>query len=258
MYKITFIAAVLSSMIIVACGGGSGGDAATTPVVAIDEVLIDLTATVGTPASASASTLCGYDVGPNLIEGLVTGVHDGDTVTVNGVNIRLDSIDAPELAQTYGAQSQASLSRLVMGQSVKVAYTKSDRYGRIVGAVFTGACQYANLEQVQSGSAWFYRAYQCEISAPARTLFDQAEAAARAARSGLWSEASPSAPWFYRNGNAPAIPTCELAAPTWAGNPTTTPPVATSPICYQVWVNGYTKANGTVVSGYYRNSPACP
>ena len=199
----------ISCGLLLACGGGRD-DTAPNPIA----VIKDLSAIPGTPASSSSATLCGYDVGSNIIEGIVTNVHDGDTITVNGSNIRLDSIDAPELAQTYGAQSQANLSRLVMGQSVKVAYTKYDKYGRIVGAVFTTACQYANLEQVINGSAWFYRAYQCEISASGRNLFDQAESSAKATRSGLWAEPSPTAPWAYRNGATPAIPTCTSDSPT--------------------------------------------
>ena len=186
-----FSALLLLLFMLVACGGGGGDPGVSTG-----------------SGHAGPGTLCGHDVGPKLIEGLVSKVHDGDTLTVNGESIRLDSIDAPELAQSYGAQAQASLSRLVLGQAMKVAYSKTDQYGRIVGAVFTSSCQYANLEQVAIGSAWFYRAYQCEISAAARVLFDHTETAARSARLGLWAETSPSAPWVFRNGSSPEIPVC--------------------------------------------------
>lgn len=152
-------------------------------------------------------------MGPSLVEGIVTKVHDGDTITVYGASIRLDSIDAPELSQTYGAHSQASLSNLLLGQPVRVAYTKTDKYGRIVGAVFTGSCRYANLEQVANGAAWFYRAYQCEIGAADRDLFDQAESDAKAARAGLWAQANPLSPWIYRNGVDAVVPNCSSSAP---------------------------------------------
>ena len=194
------LAPVLAALL-VACGGGDGSPGASTGAH-------DVTANSGTPASTQLISLCGHEVGPHLIEGNVSKVHDGDTITVNGESIRLDSIDAPELAQSYGAQAQVSLSRLVMGQVVKVAFSKTDPYGRIVGAVFTNSCQYVNLEQVVAGAAWFYRAYQCEISAASRLQFDRAESAARSARLGLWAEPAPIAPWFFRNASNPAIPVC--------------------------------------------------
>ena len=187
------ISLALSSLLLVACGGGDGSPGARSGSN-------DLT--------AGSATLCGQEVGPNLIEGSVSKVHDGDTITVNGESIRLDSIDAPELAQAYGAQAQASLSRLVMGQAVKVAFSKADQYGRIVGAVFTPACLYVNLEQVATGAAWFYRAYQCEVSAATRLQLDRAETAARSARLGLWAEPAPIAPWVFRNASNPEIPVC--------------------------------------------------
>ena len=156
--------------------------------------------------------LCGVDVGAKLLEGLVTAVHDGDTITLGGAGtvykIRLDSIDAPELAQPFGNASQTALAAAVLGKPVKVAYTKTDQYDRIVGAVFTDSCQYVNLNQVAAGMAWFYKAYQCEISAAARQQFSQAQGSAAGADLGLWAQTDPEAPWFYRNGSEPVTPVC--------------------------------------------------
>lgn len=275
-----------------ACGGG-GGSTPASQVPVEPDVLVEmapttaapndnLQAALNTPATTAYNALCGYAVGASRIAGVVSSVHDGDTVTVNGYTIRLDSIDAPELTQTYGPQSQRELSSMILGKSVTVAYNKKDLYGRVVGAVFTDACQYVNLAQVASGSAWFYRAYQCEISASARNVFDSAESAAKAADLGLWS-GSATPPWIYRNGTDASVPVCSSDLPSWTGNqsPTTTTSVATTPVatvpvatsprvttpisttpksgsCYMVWVNGYTRANGTKVAGYYRKSPGCP
>ena len=62
-------------------------------------------------ASYQGTTLCGVDVGDKLLEGLVTNVHGGDTVTLRSAaiayQIRLDSIDAP--AQPFGSLSQGAL-----------------------------------------------------------------------------------------------------------------------------------------------------
>lgn len=285
-----YLAIALLVAFLGACGGG--GDSGSSPT----------TEAPNTPTpSALSSTLCGVDVGEKLLQGTVTNVHDGDTVTLNvggtSYNVRMDGLDAPELAQTFGSQSQAALSNAVLGKSVQVTYTKTDKYGRIVGAVFTEGCQYANLAQVSAGMAWFYKAYQCELSAPVRSQFAQAQDTASAAKLGLWSQNSPTPPWVYRNGTDPKPPTCPSPAATIdpselvpTAQPTTpavvppetpvvtAPPVTSTPVtpstpavttpsstgtytpvtgCSKVWVNGYTKSNGTRVAGYWRNSPGC-
>jgi endonuclease YncB( thermonuclease family) len=232
--------------LLTACGGGSE----TSGTASADDL------GSSSQGSALSAQLCGIGVGPQLLQGTVTAVHDGDTLTLDGQHkVRLDSIDAPELAQAYGGTAQAALSSAVLGQTVRVAYSKTDRYGRIVGAVFTSSCQYVNLNQVASGAAWFYKAYQCEVNATTRALFAAAQATAVAAPLGLWTSPGAVAPWVYRNGTDPAVPVCSDTSPATTTTTTTTTTAATG--CYQVWVNGYTRANGTVVQGYYRDSPGC-
>lgn len=262
--------------LLAACGGGGSDapdtDAATPPVeIVLSESApldnLDLAA-FSNFVTAAAGTHCGYPVPSKSISGVVSSVHDGDTVTVNGTNIRLDSIDAPELKQTYGTQSRDNLSNLVLGKPVVVYYAKIDKYGRTVGSVFTSSCDYANLQQVRAGAAWHYKQYQCEQPAALRSEFSAAQAAAEAADRGLWASAA-TPPWVYRNGVEATTPTCASANPSWyippASQPTYTPPTYTPPIvtppastCFRVWVNGYRRANGTWVNGYYRNSPGCP
>lgn len=198
-------ALVISTLTACGGGGGSGGDKQS--------------ASTGATLQA-ASQLCGIDVGSASLEGVVSNVHDGDTLTLSSggssYSIRLDGIDAPELAQPFGADSQIALSQKVLGKNVRVKYSKTDQYGRIVGAVFTDSCAYVNLEQVSTGMAWFYKAYQCELSAPVRSSFAQAQANAFAAKIGLWTQSSPEAPWFFRNGVEPVTPTCASTLASWA------------------------------------------
>lgn len=243
------------------CGGGGDDSMDSSGAVALD----DLTASPGTIATNQSSRLCGFDVGANALRGTVTGVHDGDTLTLGtseGViyKVRLDSIDAPELAQPFGSAAQVALSSAVLGKTVSVAYTKRDHYGRIVGAVFDPNCAYVNLSQVATGMAWFYKAYQCEVSAVVRGQFAQAQDAAMAAKIGLWSQGGSVAPWVYRNGVDPVAPTCSGEGASWPGSPSTSTPVSTyTPVntCTKVWVNPYVRSDGTKVSGYWRNSPGC-
>lgn len=152
---------------------------------------------------------CALLPGEQRLQGTVTEVLDGDTLTVGGAHrIRLSGIDAPELSQAFGPQSRSALKAMVQGQTVSVAYADTDRYGRLLGHVFASGCLDVNLRQVRTGSAWFYRAYQCDLSAAERTALALAEQLARASHEGLWAETSPVAPWLYRNGSEPEVPVC--------------------------------------------------
>lgn len=306
------LAAFAAAITLIACGGGDSTDttaavpnipvapeateAAPTPQVPTLQLAADAPwsnldlATNASYATTTTSTTCGYAMPSTSIVGVVSSVHDGDTIKIGSTNIRLDSIDAPELAQTYGTQSRDNLSALVLNKSVTVYYSKIDKYGRTVGSVFTTDCTYANLQQVRSGSAWHYKQYQCEQAASVRSVFATAQTAAESADLGLWAfVATP--PWVYRNGVDPVAPTCTSDNALWStvGVPTVVAPVPAPPPaftptpvpapppvftpspstgsgtstytptngCFKVWVNGYRRSNGTYVKGYWRNSPGC-
>lgn len=175
-----FIVAIALS----ACGGGDG--------------------TGFTPAPGNV--LCGVSVGTQRITGLVTSVHDGDTITVGGESIRLASIDAPELDQAYGPSSRSHLANMVLGQGVTVTYTQKDVYDRVVGTVFKSDCSQVNLNQVAAGAAWYYEAYKCEIDIRQRQAYAAAHTSARTAKKGLWASTAV-APWVHRNGVEAKVPT---------------------------------------------------
>ena len=136
------------------------------------------------------------------LEGRVVGVADGDTITVLDADhvphkIRLSGIDVPETAQAFGNRSKESLSDLVFAKAVTVETKKKDRNGRDVGKVLVNGVD-ANLEQVQRGFAWHYKAYEREQSANDRKLYDLAESEAKAVKRGLWRDAEPLPPWEFR------------------------------------------------------------
>ena len=159
-------------------------------------------------APATGNTHCGVSVGKQRISGVVTAVHDGDTITVGGESIRLASIDAPELDQAYGPSSRAHLTAMVLGQSVTVTYAQKDLYDRMVGTVFKPDCSQVNLNQVLAGAAWYFAAYQCEIDLRQRQAYAAAHASARTAKKGLWATTAV-APWVHRNGMEAKVPaTC--------------------------------------------------
>jgi endonuclease YncB( thermonuclease family) len=143
----------------------------------------------------------------------VIGVTDGDTISVRAGNtppykIRLAGIDAPEKKQPFGNRSKQNLSDLVFGKSVRIEWSKMDKYGRIVGKVLVvqpGACVTpcpaidANLAQVASGFAWHYKQYEQDQPWQDRQSYAAAELNARQHKLGLWQDASPVAPWQWRH-----------------------------------------------------------
>jgi endonuclease YncB( thermonuclease family) len=175
----------------------------------------------------------------------VTRVIDGDTLTVvdqrgREFRVRLTGIDAPELGQPYSQVSRSHLSRLVGAQPVRVTWEKTDRYDRLLAFVSRDGLN-LNLAQVEAGMAWFYRAYEQELPQAERRRLDRVEQEARAARRGLWKDASPVPPWDYRaskrEGTAAQRP------------PESRPDVARSSIASQV--------RGNRNSGIY-HLPDCP
>ena len=139
-----------------------------------------------TPARSSSSDLVGR----------VVKVSDGDTITILDSSktqhkIRLHGIDAPEKKQAFGTASRKFLAGLVANREVRVAWSKRDRYQRILGTVFVDGKD-VNLEMLKVGMAWHYKKYD---STPA---YAQAQSEARAAKRGLWQDKNPIEPEAVR------------------------------------------------------------
>ena len=130
------------------------------------------------------------------IVGRVVRVADGDTITVLSTStaqnkIRLQGIDAPEKKQAFGNASRKFLAGLVANREVRVAWSKRDRYQRILGTIFVDGKD-ANLEMLKAGMAWHYKKYDTN---PA---YAKAETEARTARRGLWQDKNPTPPETFR------------------------------------------------------------
>jgi endonuclease YncB( thermonuclease family) len=146
------------------------------------------------------SSAPGNDASPNPnadLAGRVTQVADGDTFTLRlagrrDLRIRLYAIDAPESDQPYGQAARRALSDKLLGQDVRLVLQDVDNYGRLVSTVYLGERD-INLEQVQSGFAWWYRDF-----APDDRALREAEATAQSQDRGLWQDAAPTPPWEWR------------------------------------------------------------
>lgn len=198
----------------------------------------------------------------------VVGVHDGDTITVldsrnQQFKIRLAGIDAPELRQEFGQKSKYNLSGFIFGKNVLISFTKTDKYGRIVGKVSLNGVD-VNLKQIEDGFAWHYKEYESEQSENDRKIYAEAEKRARVKEFGLWIQPAL-APWEWRakkseGGNeSPTPPSAaearasqESEAPAYSGNPGTT---TTNGSGKTVTVRPYTRKDGTVVRGHTRSKP---
>jgi len=145
---------------------------------------------------------------PRAVEGEVTRVADGDTLTLvtregTKLKVRLYGIDAPEIrhkelpGQPYGKEARAALAELALGRRVTVEIVDIDTHKRMVGIVRRSG-EDINLAMVRSGYAWAYRRY---LSAPYASEYIAAEKEARSKRLGLWKEANPDPPWNFKRRN---------------------------------------------------------
>ncbi|EHY0578636.1 thermonuclease family protein [Salmonella enterica] len=133
------------------------------------------------------------------IKGKVIRVLDGDTIELlqgkTPVRIRLANIDAPEKKQPFGKWSTNQLKSLIAGQLVTVAYTQTDRYGRILGCVIAPNGIEVNRYMVQAGAAWVYDQYNTDKTLPALQREAQEQ------KRGLWADSQPVPPWEWRHNN---------------------------------------------------------
>jgi len=136
------------------------------------------------------------ETGSKVLEGEVIYVADGDTITVRDADggthrIRLEGIDAPELRQAFGGAAKRELSSKVLRKRVRVAWKQRDQFDRILGHVRLGE-HYINGELIEEGFAWRFRNYPNDE-------FVAAEARARNAKRGLWSDTKRIPPWQFRD-----------------------------------------------------------
>ena len=131
-----------------------------------------------------------------VLQGRVTEVYDGDTITLlageKNYRIRFYGIDAPEAKQQDGIASRDALREKILGQDVTVTVKNVDRYGRAVGKVSREGRD-INLEMVREGHAWYYANY-----AKGERDLEDAQRIARENRLGLWHAEAPVPPWQYR------------------------------------------------------------
>jgi len=129
-------------------------------------------------------------------EGRVTSVIDGDSLVIEGVDVRLYGIDAPEHDQPGGEAATAWLTDIALGRQARVEHVDRDRYKRQVAVVWVGdVC--LQVEALRAGHAWVYDAY-CKTRECRgwRRIQEQA----KQERVGLWAIDGQVSPWKWRKG----------------------------------------------------------
>lgn len=76
-------------------------------------------------------------------------------------------------------------------KEVNAKVKSTDRYGRSIATVLLNG-KNINLEMVNAGFAWHYRAYSKD------KVYTDAEAISRKQKKGLWKDKSPIPPWEFR------------------------------------------------------------
>ena len=133
------------------------------------------------------------DIPYGAVEHRVKRIVDGDTVLLSdGPKVRLHGIDTPERDQPYGKQATRNLDKLI-GRTVFVVERDTDRYGRLVGTLYTPVGVNVNLEMVCNGSAWWYSRYAKNNRAMASCKDEAKEAGL-----GLWADDDAMPPWEWR------------------------------------------------------------
>lgn len=154
------------------------------------------------------------------LSGAATAV-DGDTLVIDGEQVRLFGIDAPELAQpchigteiwTCGQDSTAQLVELLSLGTVTCSGNERDTYGRLIAICSAGSFE-LNRTMVAEGWATAYRNFS--------DVYVADEVRAKAAKKGIWrSEFDlPQNYRLVRDGITPDPPQAQRAAPRRQAQP---------------------------------------
>lgn len=150
---------------------------------------------VGFSLSISAALALSPGVGPLAGEAQVI---DGDTLDIAGERVRLEGVDAPEMAQACqrangsrwacGREAQKALEQMTRDQVVMCDRTGQDKYRRTLAHCYANG-ESLNAAMIKAGLARAFVKYS--------NAFVTEERAAQVARIGIWSGENI-APWEFR------------------------------------------------------------
>lgn len=156
---------------------------------------------VGLLGAALASLISGCAWAQGMLQGRIERIIDGDTLVlaVEGrrMTVRIAGIDAPELAQPFGAQASAALQALAGAAEAQARCYGLDRWQRHLCQVSVRGMDLAQL-QVGRGLAWVWPQGGPPLQQQAVLL--QLQRAAQRDGLGLWVDDRALPPWLWRKG----------------------------------------------------------
>lgn len=87
------------------------------------------------------------------ISGTPTKIVDGDTFDIGGHRLRLDGVDAPEMATPFGSPAKHHLAALLAAGPVACRDTGARTYNRVVAHCLTAAGRDLDAAMVEDGWA---------------------------------------------------------------------------------------------------------
>ena len=145
-------------------------------------------------------TLSAPSAADRLLPGRVLHVLDGDSLILDvrggQYRVELADIDAPELNQPWGQAARDWLGQTLKGRFVVVRSSDFSPDGHIRGRLLFKN-QDPGTTLLYQGLAWCVPQPDGKAVGASREYLD-AQIDARAARRGLWSDASPVPPWEWR------------------------------------------------------------
>jgi endonuclease YncB( thermonuclease family) len=160
------------------------------------------------PLALAVVCLLAAQVRAQPLKGKVVMVLEGDTLAIEGptgpITLRLHGVDCPEPGQPHADQARQLTSRLALGKLASAALVgEKDPNGRARARICVRGAPPDSLrcleeELLRAGLAWHD---------PLDTQRDlgKLQAQARAARRGLWADASATSPWEWRKAHPPML-----------------------------------------------------
>jgi micrococcal nuclease len=151
-----------------------------------------------TPTPDINDSVAAHETGGGRIKAIVTRVIDGDTIEVNAggaaFKLRYIGMDSPELdsvdtnTRNIAVEAADKNRELVGGKTVELEndVSETDRYGRLLRYVYVNGMM-VNAELVRLGYA---QAVSYPPDIKYQNMFSELQAAARAAKAGIWGPAS--------------------------------------------------------------------
>ncbi len=131
-----------------------------------------------------------------------TYVIDGDSLYINGVEIRLYGIDAPERRQAFNKAAARFLKSYIKGKKLTYTHIAKDQYKRTLALVYANNVN-LQAELIKNGFAWVYPRY-CKkaICNDWKKLQEQA----KANKKGLWQDKNAISPWQWKHSGSSSTP----------------------------------------------------